>query len=163
MGRKIPAFEMIQHSVNIMRGCFGVALSARLPNTRPIIQNRSEDSIIREVERNWDTSPAFTGVISDLVDPPPICGGWPARQGYRGQVQEAVLPRHLQKPEYRPDTVDFTKTYGPSVPGVKSVNRFRLRYDLAVDPEYVKELVTHHVGGYLKIAPEHTEDGPLVT
>ena len=67
---KIPAFEMIQHSVNIMRGCFGGCTFCSITEHEGrIIQNRSEESILREIERIRDTSKAFTGVISDLGGP----------------------------------------------------------------------------------------------
>ena len=63
----IPAFDMIKHSVNIMRGCFGGCTFCSITEHEGrIIQNRSEDSIIREIEQIRDSSPSFTGVISDL-------------------------------------------------------------------------------------------------
>ena len=73
------------------------------------------------------------------------------------------VPRHLPEPEHRPLVADPAVPQRPCVAGVKKILiASGLRYDLAVEsPEYVKELVTHHVGGYLKIAPEHTEEGPL--
>lgn len=164
---KIPAYEMIRHSVNIMRGCFGGCTFCSITEHEGrIIQNRSEDSIIREVERIRDTSPAFTGVISDLGGP--TANMW--RLACKSKEVEAkcrrlscVFPgicKNLgtdQKP-----LVDLYRR-ARDVDGVKKVLiASGLRYDLAVEtPEYVQELVTHHVGGYLKIAPEHTEDGPL--
>jgi uncharacterized radical SAM protein YgiQ len=75
-----------------------------------------------------------------------------------------VYPGHLREPQHRPHAADFALPQGARCKGVKKVLiGSGLRYDLAVRsiPEYVKELVTHHVGGYLKIAPEHTEEGPL--
>ncbi len=76
----IPAYEMIRHSVNIMRGCFGGCTFCSITEHEGrIIQSRSEDSIIREVEAIRDTSPAFTGVISTLVVPPPTCGALRAK------------------------------------------------------------------------------------
>ena len=163
----IPAYEMIRHSVNIMRGCFGGCTFCSITEHEGrIIQNRSEDSIIREVEAIRDTSPAFTGVISDLGGP--TANMW--RLACKSKEVEAqcrklscVFPgicKNLQT-----DQTPLVNLYrrARDVDGVKKVLiASGLRYDLAVEtPEYVKELVTHHVGGYLKIAPEHTEDGPL--
>ncbi|MEW6038001.1 MAG: YgiQ family radical SAM protein [Pseudomonadota bacterium] len=164
---RIPAFEMIQHSVTIMRGCFGGCTFCSITEHEGrIIQSRSEDSIIREVEAIRDTSPAFTGVISDL--------GGPTANMYR----LACKSREIEASCRRPSCVfpgickNLDTDHGPLIrlyrrarqlPGVKKILiGSGLRYDLAVtSPEYVKELVTHHVGGYLKIAPEHTEPGPL--
>lgn len=164
---KIPAFEMIQHSVNIMRGCFGGCTFCSITEHEGrIIQNRSEDSIIREVERIRDTSPAFTGVISDL--------GGPTANMWRLACKSKEIEAKCRKlscvypgicKNLNTDQTPLIDLYrrARSVPGVKKVLiASGLRYDIAVEnPEYVKELVTHHVGGYLKIAPEHTEGGPL--
>lgn len=69
-GANVPAFEMIQHSVNIMRGCFGgCSFCSITEHEGRIIQSRSEDSIIQEIEAIRDTSPTFTGYISDLGGP----------------------------------------------------------------------------------------------
>ena len=164
---RIPAYEMIRHSVNIMRGCFGGCTFCSITEHEGrIIQNRSEDSIIREVERIRDTSPAFTGVISDLGGP--TANMW--RLACKSREVEAkcrklscVFPGICKN--LNTDQTPLISLYrrARSVPGVKKVLiASGLRYDLAVEtPAYVEELVTHHVGGYLKIAPEHTEDGPL--
>ena len=166
-GEKIPAFDMIQHSINIMRGCFGGCTFCSITEHEGrIIQNRSEDSIIREVEKIRDTSPAFTGVISDL--------GGPTANMWRLACKSTEIEAKCRKlscvfpgicKNLNTDQTPLVSLYrrARSVPGIKKVLiASGLRYDLAVEtPEYVKELVTHHVGGYLKIAPEHTEDGPL--
>lgn len=164
---KIPALEMIQHSVNIMRGCFGGCTFCSITEHEGrIIQNRSEDSIIREIEKIRDTSPAFTGVISDLGGP--TANMW--RLACKSKEIEAkcrklscVFPGICKN--LNTDQTPLVNLYrrARAVPGVKKVLiASGLRYDIAVEtPEYVKELVTHHVGGYLKIAPEHTERGPL--
>lgn len=163
----VPAMEMIQHSVNIMRGCFGGCTFCSITEHEGrIIQNRSEDSIIREVERIRDTSPAFTGVISDLGGP--TANMW--RLACKDKETEAacrklscVYPGICKN--LNTDQTPLINLYrrARQVKGVKKVLiASGLRYDLAVEsPEYVRELVTHHVGGYLKIAPEHTEQGPL--
>ena len=163
----VPAMEMIQHSVNIMRGCFGGCTFCSITEHEGrIIQSRSEDSIIREVERIRDTSPAFTGVISDLGGP--TANMW--RLACKDQETEAacrklscVYPGICKN--LNTDHTPLINLYRKAreTEGVKKVLiASGLRYDLAVEsPEYVRELVTHHVGGYLKIAPEHTESGPL--
>jgi uncharacterized radical SAM protein YgiQ len=164
---RIPAYEMIQHSVNIMRGCFGGCTFCSITEHEGrIIQNRSKESIVREVEKIRDTSPAFTGVISDLGGP--TANMW--RLACKSKEVEAkcrklscVFPgicKNLDT-DQRP-LIDLYRSVR-DVDGVKKVLiASGLRYDLAVEtPEYVEELVTHHVGGYLKIAPEHTEAGPL--
>ncbi|MEI7996199.1 MAG: YgiQ family radical SAM protein [Methylococcaceae bacterium] len=163
----VPAFEMIQHSVNIMRGCFGGCTFCSITEHEGrIIQSRSEDSIIREIEAIRDTSPAFTGHISDL--------GGPTANMYRLACKDEKIEAACRKPScvypgicpnLNTDHTPLIKLYrrARALPGIKKIFiASGLRYDLAVEsPEYVKELVTHHVGGYLKIAPEHTEQGPL--
>jgi uncharacterized radical SAM protein YgiQ len=163
----IPAFEMIQHSVNIMRGCFGgCSFCSITEHEGRIIQSRSEDSIIQEIEAIRDTSPAFTGYISDL--------GGPTANMYRLACKDKAIESACRKPScvfpgicpnLDTDHSALIKLYrrARALPGIKKIFiASGLRYDLAVEsPEYVKELVTHHVGGYLKIAPEHTEQGPL--
>jgi len=164
---RLPAYEMIRHSVNIMRGCFGGCTFCSITEHEGrIIQNRSEDSILREVEKIRDTSPAFTGVISDLGGP--TANMW--RLACKSKEIEAkcrklscVFPGICKN--LNTDQKPLVELYRKAreLPGIKKVLiASGLRYDLAVEtPEYVQELVTHHVGGYLKIAPEHTEDGPL--
>ena len=163
----VPAMEMIQHSVNIMRGCFGGCTFCSITEHEGrIIQSRSEDSIIREVERIRDTSPAFTGVISDL--------GGPTANMWRLACEDRETEAACRKlscvypgicKNLNTDHTPLINLYRKAreTEGVKKVLiASGLRYDLAVEsPEYVRELVTHHVGGYLKIAPEHTESGPL--
>ena len=163
----VPAFEMIQHSVNIMRGCFGGCTFCSITEHEGrIIQSRSEDSIIREIEAIRDTSPNFTGHISDL--------GGPTANMYRLACKDEKIEAACRKPScvypgicpnLNTDHTPLIKLYrrARTLPGIKKIFiASGLRYDLAVEsPEYVKELVSHHVGGYLKIAPEHTERGPL--
>lgn len=164
---KIPAYDMIRFSVNIMRGCFGGCTFCSITEHEGrIIQNRSHDSIIREIEAIRDKVPGFTGVISDL--------GGPTANMYRVACKSREIEAACRKPSCvfpgiceNLDT-DHSSLIGlyrkaRELPGVKKILiASGLRYDLAVEsPEYVRELVTHHVGGYLKIAPEHTESGPL--
>ena len=164
---KIPAWEMIRFSVNIMRGCFGGCTFCSITEHEGrIIQSRSEDSVIREIEAIRDTVKGFTGAISDL--------GGPTANMYRIGCKTAEIEAACRKPScvypgicsnLNTDHNPLIKMYrrARALKGVKKILiSSGLRYDLAVQsPEYVKELVTHHVGGYLKIAPEHTEQGPL--
>ena len=159
---RIPAYEMIRFSVNIMRGCFGGCTFCSITEHEGrIIQSRSEDSIIREIEAMQDV-PGFTGVVSDL--------GGPTANMYRLACKSKTIESACRKPSCvypgicpNLDTnhSSLIKLYrrARALPGVKKILiGSGLRYDLAVEsPEYVEELVTHHVGGYLKIAPEHTE------
>ena len=164
---KIPAWEMIRFSVNIMRGCFGGCTFCSITEHEGrIIQSRSEDSVIQEVEDIRDKVKGFTGVISDL--------GGPTANMYRIGCKSPEIEAACRKPScvypgicsnLNTDHSALIKMYrrARALKGVKKILiGSGLRYDLAVQsPEYVKELVTHHVGGYLKIAPEHTEGGPL--
>lgn len=166
-GARIPAYEMIRFSVNIMRGCFGGCTFCSITEHEGrIIQNRSEDSIIREIEQMRDKVPGFTGVVSDL--------GGPTANMYRLACKSKAIETACRRPSCvypgicKNLNTDHSSLIGlyrraRSLDGVKKVLiSSGLRYDLAVEsPEYVEELVTHHVGGYLKIAPEHTEQGPL--
>jgi len=164
---KNPAWEMIRFSVNIMRGCFGGCTFCSITEHEGrIIQNRSEDSIIREIETIRDEVPGFTGNISDL--------GGPTANMYRLACKDPKIESSCRRlscvypgicENLNTDHSHLTKLYrrARALPGIKRIFiASGLRYDIAVrDPEYIKELVTHHVGGYLKIAPEHTEQGPL--
>lgn len=164
---KMPAWEMIRFSINIMRGCFGGCTFCSITEHEGrIIQSRSEDSIIREVEAIRDHVPGFTGNISDL--------GGPTANMYELKCKSEKIESACRRLScVYPDICNNLNTdHQPlihlyrrarNLPGIKRVFvASGLRYDLAVrSPEYVKELVTHHVGGYLKIAPEHTEQGPL--
>ena len=164
---KIPAWEMIRFSVNIMRGCFGGCTFCSITEHEGrIIQSRSEDSIIREVEEMRDKVEGFTGIVSDL--------GGPTANMYRLGCRSPAIEAACRKPScvYPGICQNLTTDHGPLIKIYKRARELRgvkkvligsgLRYDLAVkSPEYVKELVQHHVGGYLKIAPEHTEGGPL--
>ncbi|WP_063655646.1 YgiQ family radical SAM protein [Aliivibrio fischeri] len=164
---KIPAYDMIKTSVNIMRGCFGgCSFCSITEHEGRIIQNRSKESILNELEEIRDKVPGFTGTISDL--------GGPTANMYRlgCSVPKAeatcrrpscVFPKICEKLNTdHKHTIDLYRE-ARKVKGVKKVLiASGVRYDLAIEsPEYVRELVTHHVGGYLKIAPEHTEKGPL--
>ena len=164
---RIPAWEMIRFSVAIMRGCFGGCTFCSITEHEGrIIQSRSEDSIAREVEAMRDQVQGFTGVVSDL--------GGPTANMYRLGCRDPAIEAACRKPScvYPGICPNLGTDHDPLIrvyrrvrqlPGVKKVLiGSGLRYDLAIrSPAYVKELVQHHVGGYLKIAPEHTEEGPL--
>ncbi len=164
---KIPAWEMIRFSVNIMRGCFGGCTFCSITEHEGrIIQSRSEESIIKEVEDIRDKVKGFTGTISDL--------GGPTANMYRLGCRSPEIEAACRKPScvYPGICHNLTTNHDPLIKiyrrarALKGIKKILigsgLRYDLAVkSPEYVKELVQHHVGGYLKIAPEHTEQGPL--
>jgi uncharacterized radical SAM protein YgiQ len=164
---RIPAWEMIRFSVNIMRGCFGGCTFCSITEHEGrIIQSRSEESILREVEEIRDRTPGFTGTISDL--------GGPTANMWRLACKDPRIESSCRRPScvYPAVCPNLDTDHGPlirlyrrarTIPGVKRVLiASGLRYDLAVrSPEYIRELATHHVGGYLKIAPEHTEAGPL--
>ncbi|MDS4020390.1 MAG: YgiQ family radical SAM protein [Candidatus Competibacter sp.] len=164
---RIPACEMIRFSVNIMRGCFGGCTFCSITEHEGrIIQSRSEGSILREIEEIRDRTPGFTGIISDL--------GGPTANMYRIACKSREIEQSCRRlscvypdicPNLNTDHSSLIRLYRKAreLPGVKKVLiGSGVRYDLAVrDPAYVRELVTHHVGGYLKIAPEHTETGPL--
>ena len=164
---KIPAWEMIRFSVNIMRGCFGGCTFCSITEHEGrIIQSRSEASVLREIEDIRDKVKGFTGVISDL--------GGPTANMYRLGCKSPEIEAACRKPScvFPGICSNLTTDHGPLIQMYRKARTLKgikkiligsgLRYDLAVQsPEYVKELVTHHVGGYLKIAPEHTESGPL--
>jgi len=164
---KIPAFEMIRFSISIMRGCFGGCTFCSITEHEGrIIQSRSEASILGEIEEIRDKAPGFTGVISDL--------GGPTANMYRLKCKDAKIEAACRRLScvYPSICVNMGTDHNPlialyrkarALPGVKKILvSSGLRYDLALrSPEYVKELVTHHVGGYLKIAPEHTQEPVL--
>jgi len=163
----IPAYKMIRFSVAIQRGCFGGCTFCSITEHEGrIIQNRSEDSVIREIEKIRDTVPGFTGVISDL--------GGPTANMYRIACKSREIEGACRRPScvfpgicpnLNTDHSALIHLYkrARELKGVKKVLiASGVRYDLAIEsPEYVKELAQHHVGGYLKIAPEHVREGPL--
>ncbi|AGX87467.1 YgiQ family radical SAM protein [Candidatus Symbiobacter mobilis] len=162
---RIPAWEMIRHSVTILRGCFGgCSFCSITSHEGRIVQSRSQTSILHEIEQIRDTVSGFTGTISDL-------GGATAnmyRQGCGNPRAEALC----RKPScvypdvcknLRTDHAPLIALYRASrdIPRIKKVLiGSGVRYDFA-SRAYIQELAEHHVGGYLKIAPEHTEHGPL--
>ena len=164
---RIPAYEMIRFSVSIMRGCFGGCTFCSITEHEGrIIQSRSEDSVVREIETIRDSVPGFTGVVSDV--------GGPTANMYRLACKSRDIEAACRRPScvypgicsnLNTDHSALIHLYRRvrALPGIKKVLvASGVRYDLAIrSPAYVRELVQHHVGGYLKIAPEHTESGPL--
>jgi len=164
---KIPAYQMIRFSIAIQRGCFGGCTFCSITEHEGrIIQNRSEDSILREIETIRDSVPGFTGVISDL--------GGPTANMYRLACKSREIESACRRPScvYPAVCPNLNTNHAPlinlyrrarALPGIKKILiASGVRYDLAVEsPEYVKELAQHHVGGYLKIAPEAIGEGPL--
>jgi uncharacterized radical SAM protein YgiQ len=164
---KIPAYHMIKFSVSIQRGCFGGCTFCSITEHEGrIIQSRSEDSVIREIETIRDEVAGFTGVISDL--------GGPTANMYRLHCKSTAIESACRRPScvfpgvcpnLNTDHAPLISLYrrARALKGIKKVLiASGVRYDLAIEsPEYVKELATHHTGGYLKIAPEAIGDGPL--
>jgi uncharacterized radical SAM protein YgiQ len=164
---KIPAYKMIRFSITIQRGCFGGCTFCSITEHEGrIIQNRSEVSVLREVANVRDNTPGFTGVISDL--------GGPTANMYRLACKSREIEAACRRPScvYPGVCPNLNTDHQPlielyrkarSMPGIKKVLiASGVRYDLAIEsPQYVKELAQHHVGGYLKIAPEAIGEGPL--
>jgi uncharacterized radical SAM protein YgiQ len=163
----IPAYKMIRFSVSIQRGCFGgCSFCSITEHEGRIIQNRSEQSVLKEIEQIRDTVPGFTGVISDL--------GGPTANMYRIACKSREIESACRRPScvYPGICPNLDTDHAPlielyrkarALPGIKKILiASGVRYDLAIEsPEYVRELAQHHVGGYLKIAPEHVREGPL--
>jgi uncharacterized radical SAM protein YgiQ len=163
----IPAYKMIRFSIAIQRGCFGGCTFCSITEHEGrIIQNRSEDSVIREIETIRDGVPGFTGVISDL--------GGPTANMYRLACKSPAIESACRRPScvypavcpnLNTDHTPLIRLYrrARELSGIKKVLiASGVRYDLAIEsPAYVKELAQHHTGGYLKIAPEALAEGPL--
>ncbi|GDY06881.1 UPF0313 protein [Planctomycetia bacterium] len=163
---KIPAFEMIKDSVTIMRGCFGGCTFCSITTHQGrIIQSRSHDSVIGEIE-TMTRDPQFKGVISDI--------GGPTANMYEMRCSRPEVEAKCRRQScVHPTICKLLGTdHGPlvklmkdarEVPGIKKVFvASGIRMDLARrSPEYMRELVRHHVGGHLKVAPEHSDTGVL--
>jgi uncharacterized radical SAM protein YgiQ len=162
----IPAFEMIKNSVTIMRGCFGGCTFCSITaHQGRIIQSRSKESVLNEIKQMTD-DPQFKGVVSDI--------GGPTANMYqmnctRPEVeavcrrQSCVHPKicKLLGVDHQP-VIDLMRE-ARELPGIKKVLvASGIRMDLArTSPEYLSELTRHHVGGKLKVAPEHVDSGVL--
>ena len=175
-GKRIPAYDMIKFSVNIHRGCFGgCAFCTISAHQGKFIVSRSKESILKEVKAITEM-PDFKGYLSDL--------GGPSANMYRMKGKDEQLCRRCKRPscihpkvcpnlntDHRP-LLDIYHAVD-ALPGIKkSFIGSGVRYDLLLhqskDPEvnkstaaYTRELITRHVSGRLKVAPEHTSDRVL--
>ncbi len=162
----IPANEMIKDSVTIMRGCFGGCTFCSITTHQGrTIQSRSKDSVLKEVRRM--TSDAdFKGIISDI--------GGPTANMYEMKCTRPEVEEKCRRQScVHPTICKLLGTdHGPLIglmkearetPGIRKVFvASGIRMDLARrSPEYMRDLVQHHVGGLLKVAPEHTDAGVL--
>ncbi|MCQ2268292.1 MAG: YgiQ family radical SAM protein [Bacteroidaceae bacterium] len=175
-GKRIPAYEMIKHSVNIHRGCFGgCAFCTISAHQGKFIMNRSKESILREVKKVMEL-PDFKGYLSDL--------GGPSANMYGMHGKDLKLCSKCKRPSCihpgicpnlngdHSALIDIYKTVD-SIPGIKkSFIGSGVRYDLLLHDykdeklnkaarEYTRELIMNHVSGRLKVAPEHTSDNVL--
>jgi uncharacterized radical SAM protein YgiQ len=164
---RIPAWDMIRFSVNIMRGCFGGCTFCSITEHEGrVIQSRSQASILREIGEIRDRTPAFRGHVTDL--------GGPTANMYRMACKDKMIEAACRRLScvYPEICANLSTDHAPlialyraarALPGVKRVTiGSGVRYDLAArSPDYVRELIGHHVSGLLKIAPEHSEPGPL--
>ncbi len=162
----IPAFEMIKDSVTIMRGCFGGCTFCSITTHQGrIIQSRSQESVIGELNK-LAASPDFKGVVSDI--------GGPTANMYEMRCTRPDVEKKCTRLScVHPTVCKLLGTdHGPlielmkksrEVPGVRKVFvASGVRMDLAQQsPEYLEELAKHHVGGLLKVAPEHTDEATL--
>jgi uncharacterized radical SAM protein YgiQ len=158
----IPAYEMIKDSVTLMRGCFGGCTFCSITaHQGRIIQSRSEESVLQEV-RKLAADPEFSGVISDV--------GGPTANMYEMRCTRPEVEAKCKRLScVHPTICKLLGTdHGPLVhllrrarqePGIRKVLvASGIRMDLAqLSPEYLRELAAHHVGGHLKVAPEHTD------
>lgn len=176
-GKRIPAYEMIKHSVNIHRGCFGgCAFCTISAHQGKFIMSRSKASILREVKQVV-AMPDFHGTLTDL--------GGPSANMYGMRGADAALCARCRRPscihpavcpnlnaDHAP-LIDLYRAVG-AVAGVKHTYiGSGVRYDLLLHPykqpalrqaaaAYTRELILHHVSGRLKVAPEHTSDSVLM-
>jgi uncharacterized radical SAM protein YgiQ len=162
----IPAYEMIKNSVTIMRGCFGGCTFCSITaHQGRIIQSRSKESVLTEIKKMTEDD-EFKGVVSDI--------GGPTANMYQMRCTkpevEAVCRRQscvhpkickLLGVDHKP-VIELMRE-AREMPGIKKVLvASGIRMDLArTSPEYLKELTAHHVGGKLKVAPEHVDAGVL--
>ncbi len=162
----VPAWTMIRNSVTIMRGCFGGCTFCSITTHQGrVIQSRSQASVLEEI-RGLQGRPGYTGVISDV--------GGPTANMYQMRCQEPEVEKVCRRLScVHPTVCQYLGTdHGPlkellrgarKQPGVRKVLvASGVRMDLAQkDPEYLEEMAAHHVGGRLKVAPEHASDAVL--
>jgi uncharacterized radical SAM protein YgiQ len=165
----VPAFETVKNSLVIMRGCFGGCTFCSITEHEGrVIQNRSADSVLREL-RAMRRQGEWNGVVSDL--------GGPTANMYQMRCEDEKYESKCRRLScVHPDICKHLKTdHGPLIelmrlvrkePGVKHVHvASGVRTDLVVDgtrgKEYLDELTRHHVGGQLSVAPEHVSEETL--
>lgn len=162
----IPAFEVVKHSVQIMRGCFGGCTFCSITaHEGRIIQSRSPQSIIQEIER-LKQDPEFKGVISDI--------GGPTANMYRMNCSRPEVREKCRRLSCIHPTICklLNTSHGPLIELLKQVRHVQgikkvyvasgIRMDLAqLSPAYMNHLVRYHVGGHLKVAPEHCDPDVL--
>ncbi|HVX10327.1 MAG TPA: YgiQ family radical SAM protein [Pirellulales bacterium] len=162
----IPAYEVVKDSVQIMRGCFGGCTFCSITaHEGRIIQSRSQESVLAEI-RTRTADPSFSGVVSDI--------GGPTANMYQMRCSRPEVEARCRRLScVHPTICKLLGTdHGPLIelmkrareePGVKKVFvASGIRMDLARrSPEYMRELATHHVGGHLKVAPEHVDSKVL--
>ena len=165
-GQKIPAYEVVKDSVTIMRGCFGGCTFCSITaHQGRIIQSRSQESVLAEL-RSMAADATFSGVVSDL--------GGPTANMYEMRCTRPEVEAKCKRLSCVHPTICklLATNHGPlvelmrqsrEVPGIDNVFvASGIRMDLAQkSPEYMEELAKHHVGGHLKVAPEHTDANVL--
>lgn len=164
--KRIPAYETVRFSVNVMRGCFGgCTFCAITEHQGKAIQSRSHESVMKEV-KGLRVLPGYTGVLSDL--------GGPTANMYKMTCADPEVEKLCRRPScVHPKICKLLKTDHTPIKnlmrdvrkaeGVKKVLiASGVRMDLAnLDQEYIDELAGHHVGGHLKVAPEHVDPDTL--
>ncbi|MDF9830746.1 YgiQ family radical SAM protein [Parabacteroides sp. PF5-6] len=175
-GKMIPAFEMIRFSVNIHRGCFGgCAFCTISAHQGKFIASRSLNSILKEVKAITEM-PDFKGHLSDL--------GGPSANMYRMKGKDEKICRNCKKPSCISPVIckNLNADHNPLLEVYKAVDQLPqikksfigsgVRYDLLLHRyadekvnqstrTYTEELISRHVSGRLKVAPEHTQDNVL--
>lgn len=175
-GKRIPAYDMIKFSINLHRGCFGgCAFCTISAHQGKFIVSRSKESILKEVKKVIQM-PDFKGYLSDL--------GGPSANMYRMHGKNLELCKKCKRPSCAHPSVckNLNNDHRPlldiyhavdALPGIKkSFIGSGVRYDLLLhrneyeeinkgNRQYTKELITKHVSGRLKVAPEHTSDDVL--
>lgn len=167
---RIPASDMIRFSVNSTRGCFGgCSFCAITLHQGRIVQSRSEESLLKEVE-GLNKVPGFKGIVSDI--------GGPTANMYKLRCKSTEIQSKCRKlscvhpgvcPHLHTDHTPQVELLEKArkLPGIRKIHiASGLRYDLSIadkksGQKYMRDLITHHVGGHLKVAPEHLDDEVL--
>ena len=168
--KRIPAADMIRFSVASTRGCFGgCSFCAITLHQGRIVQSRSEESLLKEVGKLPEV-PGFKGIVSDI--------GGPTANMYKLRCKSTEIQSKCRKlscvhPKVCPHLhTDHTPQVellekARKLPGIRKIHiASGLRYDISLadkksGEKYMRDLITHHVGGHLKVAPEHMDDDVL--